>query len=255
MKLPKLTKIFVLKKNRYLEIAIDKLEPHPLQPRTRAMKERVTDLLRTILESSMIDAPVVMSIPGRPGYYWVCNGNRRVATAKLLGLTRLECKLLPKGSSGTEEWITHNSGAKNISGIDMLTAIGYTKSAKERAEVLKALARTRHTLANQIQKMAEILGWSTVCRLGRTESAATNRVTRFNDVLKYGRLFGRLEVNDRNFQRKILLWFYTFDAYNEVGIVKRVYFETGNRRSAKMFDAILSCIRENRPFILSDYLT
>lgn len=246
------TPIFSLKKNIYKVINLRNLLPHPLQPPTRALKERVTDLLRTITHSCVIDAPVVLEIPDKPGFYWICNGNRRIAVATLLGLTRLECKLLPKDHDPAKAWIDHNTGTRAISGAEVLTAIGRTTTAAERNIILQSLVRGRVGTANQIQLMAEVLGWSTVRRLGRTEHAAPNRVTRFKQVVELGRHFGVEKVNDKQYQRKILLWFYTFDTYREVGDAMR-YFKTKN--GAALFEKLLGCISRNKPFVLDNYLS
>lgn len=247
----KRTSIFSLKKNVYRVLNLRNLYPHPLQPPCRALKERVTDLLRTVTNSGVIDAPVVLEIPGKPGYYWVCNGNRRIAVAILLGLTRLECKILPKGTDASEAWIQHNTGTKPVSGAEVLTAIGRTSNATERTVLLRTLVKGRVGLANQIQQMAEVLGWATVCRLGRAGDAAPNRVTRFNTIMKFGRQFGKSEVNDPKFQRQIMLWFFTFDTYREVGDASR-YFEKS--QGPTIFDALLRCIKQNKPFVLDSYL-
>ena len=237
--------------NKYKRIDLDHTRPHPLQPPFRALEERVNDLLKTIWASRRFDAPVLLEIPGEPGFYWVVNGNRRITVAKLLGLSRLQCCILPVGTDPTEAWLYANAAARQITGVEALTAISATTSAGGRNAALAVLVQSRHGLANQIQKMGEILGWSTAMRLGRTGVHGPNRVTRFNQLVKFGREFGVAKVEDKAFQRKMLLWFYTFDTYREVGDTIR-YFE--RPRGEIFFAKVLSCIEKDKTYQLEDVL-
>ena len=237
--------------NKYEYIDLDHTRPHPLQPPFRALKERVNDLLKTIWASRRFDAPVLLEIPGEPGFYWVVNGNRRITVAKLLGQSRLQCCILPVGTDPTEAWLYANAAARQITGVEALTAIAATTSAGGRNAALAVLVQSRHGLANQIQKMGEILGWSTAMRLGRTGVHGPNRVTRFNQLVKFGREFGFAKVEDKAFQRKMLLWFYTFDTYREVGDTIR-YFE--RPRGELFFAKVLSCIEKDKTYQLEDVL-
>ena len=237
--------------NKYKSIDLDHTRPHPLQPPFRALEERVNDLLKTIWASRRFDAPVLLEIPGEPGFYWVVNGNRRITVAKLLGLSTLQCCILPVGTDPTEAWLYANAAARQITGVEALTAISATTSAGGRNAALAVLVQSRHGLANQIQKMGEILGWSTAMRLGRTGVHGPNRVTRFNQLVKFGREFGVAKVEDKAFQRKMLLWFYTFDTYREVGDTIR-YFE--RPRGEIFFAKVLSCIEKDKTYQLEDVL-
>ena len=237
--------------NKYEYIDLDHTRPHPLQPPFRALRERVNDLLKTIGASRRFDAPVLLEIPGEPGFYWVVNGNRRITVAKLLGQSRLQCCILPAGTNPTEGWLHANAAARQITGVEALTAIAATTSAQERNAALAVLVQSRYGLANQIQKMGEILGWSTVIRLGRTGVHGPNRVTRFNQLVKFGREFGFAKVEDKAFQRKMLLWFYTFDTYREVGDTIR-YFERSHGET--FFAKVLSCIEKDKTYQLEDVL-
>jgi len=237
--------------NKYMHIDLDHTRPHPLQPPFRALKERVNDLLKTIGASRRFDAPVLLEIPGEPGFYWVVNGNRRITVAKLLGQSRLQCCILPAGTNPTEAWLHANAAARQITGVEALTAIAATTSAQERNAALAVLVQSRHGLANQIQKMGEILGWSTAMRLGRTGVHGPNRVTRFKQLVKFGREFGFAKVEDKAFQRKMLLWFYTFDTYREVGDTIR-YFERS--RGETFFAKVWTCIEKDKTYQLEEVL-
>jgi ParB-like chromosome segregation protein Spo0J len=69
--------IFKLKKNLYKTIPLANIHPHPAQPPCRTSDKNMQGLASVIMSTGRIDPPVVMPIPGRPGHYWMCNGNRR----------------------------------------------------------------------------------------------------------------------------------------------------------------------------------
>ena len=241
-----------LVQNVYKNVRLDRLIPHPKQPSERTTKSYCLDLLRIIKETRRFDPLILIEIPNKPGYYYIVNGNRRALVAKWLGYTELQCCILPKGTDPTTVWIEANSGTRAVTGSQVLTSLTVPgTSARERDAMLSVMVKHKSRQVGHIQTMIKILGWSTVKRLGQ-HGASPNRVTRLNQLVKFGRMLGFSKVNHPEEQRKILLWFYEFDMYRAVGDSVQFFDKRGVGR--RLLTEIFSCIEKNEPYQLKDHL-
>ena len=68
-----------------------KLEPHPDNPRKDLGD--LTELAASIKRSGILQNLTVVPAPGRPGFYRVIIGHRRLAASEIAGLDELPCSI------------------------------------------------------------------------------------------------------------------------------------------------------------------
>ena len=244
--------VFKLKKNLYKTIPLKNLHPHPSQPSARTSDENIKVLLRTIQATQRIDPPIVIPIPGQPGEHYVCNGNRRVKVAPILGVTELECIVLSPDTDAAEAWAYSNGGSMRINGAQMFTAWGRTPPS-DRRKFLTSLTRFSPVLANQIEHLTTILPEIVAVSLAvnEQENFAPNVVTRLKHIVHWGKKFGVSGIDSPDMQQKIVLWVHETNAYREVGEAIKFF---GKPMGAVLFNNLIDCIRNNQQFRVADYV-
>jgi ParB family chromosome partitioning protein len=76
-----------------VEIAVDQIEPNPLQPRAHLEEEPLVELAASIREQGVLQPVLVRPAPGRPGKFELVAGERRWRAAAAAGLRTIPAVL------------------------------------------------------------------------------------------------------------------------------------------------------------------
>ena len=141
---------FLLRKSKHQKIRLDELLENPIQPPLRDTDSAVKALKNNI-EESRVMAPVVVSFWN--GKFYIADGHRRVAAARLLGLQDIEC-IVVEDVAPEVLFCLLNAGIRNVKGKDWFYVWAKTR-AKGRSVILDSCpsACVRHIL-----NMADICG-------------------------------------------------------------------------------------------------
>lgn len=144
-----------------VNIPIDKLEPHPGNPR-KSLGD-LTELANSIRQSGLMQNLTVVPAPGKPGEYRVVIGHRRLAAAKMAGLTELPCSIEPNMSETMQiatmlaENMQRNAltVADQVGGVQMMMDLGESaKAIAEKTGLSSETVRRRMRLADlQMDKL------------------------------------------------------------------------------------------------------
>lgn len=144
-----------------VNLPIDKLEPHPDNPR-KSLGD-LTDLANSIRQSGLMQNLTVVPAPGKPGEYRVVIGHRRLAAAKMAGLTELPCSIEPNMSETMQiatmlaENMQRNAltVADQVGGVQMMMDLGESaKAIAEKTGLSSETVRRRMRLADlQMDKL------------------------------------------------------------------------------------------------------
>lgn len=144
-----------------VNLPIDKLEPHPDNPR-KSLGD-LTELANSIRQSGLMQNLTVVPAPGKPGEYRVVIGHRRLAAAKMAGLTELPCSIEPNMSETMQiatmlaENMQRNAltVADQVDGVQMMMDLGESaKAIAEKTGLSSETVRRRMRLADlQMDKL------------------------------------------------------------------------------------------------------
>jgi ParB family chromosome partitioning protein len=152
----------ILKEERFLDIAIDKLKPNPLQPRKKWDPESLEELAQSIQETGILQ-PIVV-VPDRENYTIII-GERRWRAAKKIGLRTIPVLIRNLTEAQQHEaMLIENLQREDLNPIEIAKAyqkmtqdFNYTqenvakKVGKDRASVANTLRLLK--LPNEIQEM------------------------------------------------------------------------------------------------------
>lgn len=144
-----------------VNLPIEKLEPHPDNPR-KSLGD-LTELANSIRQSGLMQNLTVVPAPGKPGEYRVVIGHRRLAAAKMAGLTELPCSIEPNMSETMQiatmlaENMQRNAltVADQVGGVQMMMDLGESaKAIAEKTGLSGETVRRRMRLAElQLDKL------------------------------------------------------------------------------------------------------
>ena len=144
-----------------VNMPIEKLEPHPDNPR-KSLGD-LTELANSIRQSGLMQNLTVVPAPGKPGEYRVVIGHRRLAAAKMAGLTEVPCSIEPNMSETMQiatmlaENMQRNAltVADQVGGVQMMMDLGESaKAIAEKTGLSGETVRRRMRLADlQLDKL------------------------------------------------------------------------------------------------------
>lgn len=117
-----------------MKILIEKIIPHPNQPRRHVPKRSIVSLSSSIEELGLIQ-PIVVE-DNEDGTYTLIAGQRRILACQHLGMKEIEADVRPKGSTVSEQIAT--ATAENVSREDMSPVDEAHAYGKLKAEGLSA---------------------------------------------------------------------------------------------------------------------
>jgi ParB family chromosome partitioning protein len=141
----------ILKEERFLDIAIDRLKPNPLQPRRRWDPESLEELAQSIRETGILQ-PIVV-VPEEDNYTIII-GERRWRAAKKIGLQTIPVIIrnLTKAQQH-EAMLIENLQREDLNSLEIATA--YQKMIQEfsytQEDVAKKVGKDRTSIANYLR--------------------------------------------------------------------------------------------------------
>ncbi len=141
----------ILKEERFLDIAIDRLKPNPLQPRRRWDPESLKELAQSIRETGILQ-PIVV-VPEEDNYTIII-GERRWRAAKKIGLQTIPVIIRNLTEAQQHEaMLIENLQREDLNSLEIATA--YQKMIQEfsytQEDVAKKVGKDRTSIANYLR--------------------------------------------------------------------------------------------------------
>ena len=141
----------ILKEERFLDIAIDRLKPNPLQPRRRWNPESLEELAQSIRETGILQ-PIVV-VPEEDNYTIII-GERRWRAAKKIGLQTIPVIIRNLTEAQQHEaMLIENLQREDLNSLEIATA--YQKMIQEfsytQEDVAKKVGKDRTSIANYLR--------------------------------------------------------------------------------------------------------
>ena len=141
----------ILKEERFLDIAIDRLKPNPLQPRRRWDPESLEELAQSIREMGILH-PIVV-VPEEDSYTIIV-GERRWRAAKKIGLQTIPVIIRNLTEAQQHEaMLIENLQREDLNPLEIATA--YQKMIQEfsytQEDVAKKVGKDRTSIANYLR--------------------------------------------------------------------------------------------------------
>lgn len=141
----------ILKEERFLDIAIDRLKPNPLQPRRRWDPESLEELAQSIREMGILH-PIVV-VPEEDSYTIIV-GERRWRAAKKIGLQTIPVIIRNLTEAQQHEaMLIENLQREDLNPLEIATA--YQKMIQEfsytQEDVAKKVGKDRASIANYLR--------------------------------------------------------------------------------------------------------
>lgn len=141
----------ILKEERFLDIAIDRLKPNPLQPRKKWNPESLAELAQSIRETGILQ-PVVV-VPDEENYKIIV-GERRWRAAKKIGLQTIPVLIRNLTEAQQHEaMLIENLQREDLNPIEIAKA--YQKMTQDfsytQEDVAKKVGKDRASVANTLR--------------------------------------------------------------------------------------------------------
>ena len=141
----------ILKEERFLDIAIDRLKPNPLQPRKKWNPESLAELAQSIRETGILQ-PVVV-VPDEENYKIIV-GERRWRAAKKIGLQTIPVLIRNLTEAQQHEaMLIENLQREDLNPIEIAKA--YQKMTQDfsctQEDVAKKVGKDRVSVANTLR--------------------------------------------------------------------------------------------------------
>ncbi len=141
----------ILKEERFLDIAIDRLKPNPLQPRTKWDPGSLEELAQSIQETGILQPIVVVPDEGN---YRIIIGERRWRAAKKIGLQTIPVLIRNLNEAQQHEaMLIENLQREDLNPIEIAKA--YQKMIQDyrytQEEVAKKVGKDRASVANTLR--------------------------------------------------------------------------------------------------------
>ncbi|MEE9502068.1 MAG: ParB/RepB/Spo0J family partition protein [Candidatus Aminicenantaceae bacterium] len=141
----------ILKEERFLDIAIDRLKPNPLQPRRKWDPESLEELAQSIREMGILH-PIVV-VPEEDSYTIIV-GERRWRAAKKIGLQTIPVIIRNLTEAQQHEaMLIENLQREDLNPLEIATA--YQKMIQEfsytQEDVAKKVGKDRTSIANYLR--------------------------------------------------------------------------------------------------------
>ena len=141
----------ILKEERFLDIAIDRLKPNPLQPRKKCNPESLAELAQSIRETGILQ-PVVV-VPDEENYKIIV-GERRWRAAKKIGLQTIPVLIRNLTEAQQHEaMLIENLQREDLNPIEIAKA--YQKMTQDfsytQEDVAKKVGKDRASVANTLR--------------------------------------------------------------------------------------------------------
>ena len=135
-----------------IEVALEKIEPNPDQPRTNFKKEELEELAESIKKNGLLQPILVRSMPD--GNYQIIAGERRWQACKLVNMEKVPVRVLDvSDDEAIVLALIENIQRSDLNPIE--EAYGYRRMMERgkmtQAEVAQAVSKGRSTIANALR--------------------------------------------------------------------------------------------------------
>ena len=193
------------------------LIPHPEQPNHIRLLTGISRLKAALIATGHQGAVTVMPIKGRPGYYWVIDGNRRIEACRQLNVFDIKVEILPANTDIVKifAWL---SGAHEKFGGNATLAAWALAYQNGRGDKFIANIPNQNT-ANQIAMFLEYVGAKTAVKYALASAKVyPNVVTHVNVILDELVARGQeRKSKDRAFIKKLTMWMIDTKSNKTVG--------------------------------------
>lgn len=242
---------------RPLLIRADRLVPHPDQPATRASRGRSL-LRRSMLLSRYCQRLLVMPIPGRPGWYYNFDGNRRLGVLTEYGVTLVPVDVLPAGTDPTVIFQAIQSNEK-FTTKDTLASFALQMSqvtgtaAQKRIVMQRFLNTVPHPRTRQdIADLVDLVGLKTAISYGMRGTVSANIMTRLRTFVAWvGQMPCTVEVTDTAFQVAFVDWMITTHSYKTLGEAEKQTRTLPREVKQHLIDEAIQAFAHNTSYVVT----
>jgi ParB family chromosome partitioning protein len=139
-------------------LSIDQLRPYKKQARKIFNEEELQSLALTIKEHGIRQPLTVLQIDADQAIYEVISGERRLRAAKIAGLSKLPCIILPNSEKAEEIALVENIQRQDLHPIELARAlkkISETRGWGGQKEMQEKLGLTKSTIS-ELLKLTEL---------------------------------------------------------------------------------------------------
>jgi hypothetical protein len=235
-----------LHSTKIIKVKIAYLKPHPEQPQELRLNQSIQKLMDAILWTGWVAPPCVLPIPGKKGYYYVVNGNRRVEACRRLGITELRVEVLPPEVDTTMMFAPAQS-AERWGSKEYLSswALAAKRGAEYARKYMMSIPSTK--IANQIEEFVRLVGWNTAIRYGLTGKVSPNVVIRVYVICD--ELIARDKAKlarDPKFLKALTCWLLDTKSYKNVGDAYNFWSHDGYEH---LFDEVLEAFEKRQKYV------
>jgi hypothetical protein len=213
-----------------ITLPLNRLRPNPVQNPTRTAPRALRGLLEEIKQSGWV-APILVCPPDDQGIHTIATGHRRFECARVLGLSTLDCAVLPEHNS-TLAFIQDANGQRSVTGSDYMQ-MWFTDP--------EAIQHFPATVRAKIKLLIKWVGTRELLRLVadyKFSPSIVSEVCRTMSVISsYNTWKGEKPVNEGD----ILYWML---AHGQQQSARRMIKNGGGK---KLATSMLRAIREGKP--------
>lgn len=238
--------LVTLHSTKFITVKIANLEPHPEQPQFLRLLQGIQKLVNAILRTRWVSPPCVLPIPGKKGYYYVVNGNRRVEACRRLGITELVVEVFSPEVDTTTVFAPAQS-AEKWGSKEYLSS--WALSAKRGAEYARKYLTSipNAVIANQIEEFVRLVDRKTAIRYGLTGTVSPNVVIRVNVICEELIARGKAKLAmDPKFLKALTCWLLDTKSYKNVGDAHNFWSHEGYET---LFDEVLKAFEKRQKYV------
>ena len=148
---------FIVPRPSVIRMSLSKLSPNPCQTPNRTSLTALMELLRRVLRQHYITPPQVSESVDEHGYRIIIDGHRRIAVARLLGITHLWCVIVPakngRKRDHREGFMDGTAAQKAFDGRTWLMMLHQERQHGREADVLKCMTDSTRARVNYLIKI------------------------------------------------------------------------------------------------------
>lgn len=189
-----------------LEVAVDRLDPNPFQPRAQFRPEQLEALAASIRESGMVQPILVRRVGDR---YQVIAGERRLRAAQKLGIERVPVSVREVPDDRLLELaLVENIQRESLNPIEEAQAFQRLQGefGLSHEEIARRVGRDRSTIVNTLRLLrlpAEVRGLIVAGRLDAGHARPLLALERADEQLALAHEVERFGLSARDVERRV----------------------------------------------------
>lgn len=240
------TPLITLNATKFVKVPLTRLQPHPEQPNFLRLMQGISRLMNAIMRTQLVAPPWVVAIPGKPGYYYVVNGNRRVEACRRLGITELVVEVLPSTTNLTSIFAPAQSAEKWGSKEYLASwALAALISADRARTNLSSIPNPM--FASQIEEFIRLVGRPLAIKYGQKGNVSPNVVIRVGLICEELVARGQEKLaNNPTFRKELTCWLLDTKSYKNVGDAHNFWSHEGYY---DLFDEVIRAFKARRKYV------